>query len=75
MLSGAERRTAEKELSAIDRRLGRLQSELDAVDVKLADSHDDYSELLALQERRRTASAEVTQLEERWLELSETLES
>ena len=75
VLSGAERRTAEKELSAIDRRLGRLQSELDAVDVKLADSHDDYSELVALQERRRTASAEVTQLEERWLELSETLES
>jgi ATP-binding cassette subfamily F protein uup len=73
-LSGAERRTAEKELSAIDRRLGRLQSELDAVDVKLAESHDDYSELQALQERRNSASAEVAQLEERWLELSETLE-
>lgn len=74
VLSGAERRTAEKELSAIDRRLGRLQSELDAVDVKLAESHDDYSELQALQERRNGASAEVAQLEERWLELSETLE-
>ena len=74
-LSGADRRTAEKELSAIDRRLGRLQSELDTVDVKLAESHDDYSELIALQERRNAASAEVAQLEERWLELSEELES
>lgn len=75
VLSGADRRTAEKELASIDRRLERLQADLDTLDVRLADSHDDYTTLLALQERRTGVTTEVTQLEERWLELSEALEA
>ncbi|QIG40179.1 ABC-F family ATP-binding cassette domain-containing protein [Microbacterium sp. 4R-513] len=74
-LSGAEKRSAEKELSAIDRRLERLQSDLDAIDVRLAESHDDYEALLDLQSRRTSVTDEVAQLEERWLELSEALEA
>jgi ATPase subunit of ABC transporter with duplicated ATPase domains len=74
-LSGADRRTAQKELSAIDRRLERLQRDLDAIDVRLADSHDDYEALLDLQTRRTALTDEVGELEERWLELSESLEA
>jgi ATPase subunit of ABC transporter with duplicated ATPase domains len=74
-LSGADRRTAQKELSAIDRRLERLQRDLDAIDVRLADSHDDYEALLDLQTRRTALTDEVDELEERWLELSESLEA
>lgn len=74
-LSGAVKRAAEKELSSIDRRLERLQSDLDAIDVRLADSHDDYEALLDLQSRRTGVTDEVAQLEERWLELSEALEA
>lgn len=74
-LSGSERRSAEKELAAIDRRLERLQRDLDGIDTRLAESHDDYTTLLDLQSQRSGVSAEVASLEERWLELSETLES
>ncbi|TDN92354.1 ABC-F family ATP-binding cassette domain-containing protein [Microbacterium sp. BK668] len=74
-LSGAERRSAEKELASIDRRLERLQGDLDGIDVRLADSHDDYEALLDLQRRRGDVTEEVAQLEERWLELSESLEA
>lgn len=73
-LAGADRRAAEKELGAIDRRLERLQRDLDALDVQLVDSHDDYAALVALQDRRAEVTAEVASLEERWLEVSEALE-
>jgi hypothetical protein len=72
-LSGAQRRAAEKELTAIDRRLGKLAAQLSAVDVKLAEAHDDYELLLALQTERDDISAEVVQLEDRWLELGEAV--
>jgi hypothetical protein len=72
-LSGAQRRAAEKELTAIDRRLGKLAAQLSAVDVKLAEAHDDYDRLLTLQTERDGISAEVIQLEDRWLELGEAV--
>jgi ATPase subunit of ABC transporter with duplicated ATPase domains len=73
-LAGAQRRAAEKELTAIDRRLHRLQGEIAAVDARLADAHDDYTALVALQHERDALTAETARLEERWLELSEQLE-
>lgn len=72
-LAGAERRAAEKELSAIDRRLERLAASLAAVDVRLAESHDDYAALVRLQAERDGLSSEMTDLEDRWLELGEAL--
>ncbi|MRH28713.1 ATP-binding cassette domain-containing protein [Microbacterium sp. SYP-A9085] len=74
LLAGAERRAAQKELTAIDRRLHKLQGEIAAVDARLADAHDDYTALVALQHRRDALTAETAELEERWLELSEQLE-
>ncbi|WDG17077.1 ABC-F family ATP-binding cassette domain-containing protein [Microbacterium sp. Clip185] len=73
-LAGAERRAAEKELSAIDRRLAKLQSEITALDARFADAHDDYDRLLELQRTRDGYVAEVATLEERWLELGEALD-
>jgi ATPase subunit of ABC transporter with duplicated ATPase domains len=73
-LAGAERRAAEKELSAIDRRLAKLQAEIAALDARFADAHDDYDRLQELQRTRDAYVAEVATLEERWLELGEALD-
>ncbi|WP_424448907.1 ABC-F family ATP-binding cassette domain-containing protein [Microbacterium arborescens] len=74
VLSGAERRAAQKEVSAIDRRLEKLQKEIAGMDAQLAEAHDDYDRLLTLQRRRDELVAETTALEERWLELGEALD-
>lgn len=73
-LAGAERRAVEKELSAIDRRLAKLQTEIAALDARFADAHDDYDRLLELQRTRDAYVSEVAALEERWLELGEALD-
>lgn len=72
-LSGADRRTAQKELSAIDRRLAKLSGLMAALDVKLAEFHDDYDALQKLQSERAALASEVDTLEERWLELGDIL--
>jgi len=73
-LSGAERRAAQKEVAAIDRRLEKLGTEIAAVDADLAQAHDDYTRLVELQRRRDELTGEVAALEERWLELQEALD-
>jgi ABC-type Mn2+/Zn2+ transport system ATPase subunit len=73
-LSGAERRTLEKELSALDRRIAKVQGQVDALHVALAE-HDvaDYTGIAALHEQLRGFEAELESAEERWLELGELL--
>ncbi|OAZ39417.1 ABC transporter ATP-binding protein [Microbacterium arborescens] len=73
-LSGAERRAAEKEISAIDRRLEKIQGEIAAVDAQLADAHDDFEQIMGLQRRRDELVTETATLEERWLELGEAID-
>ena len=75
-LSGAERRAAEKELSSIERKLQNLQSAIDRIHVAMAE-HDtsDYDGLAALNDELRARETEIAQLEERWLELGEQLDS
>ena len=75
-LGGADRRTAEKELSSIDRKLERLQAEIAAQHEKLA-RHDqsDYVGLGALGDELARLEASVVDLETRWLEVSELLEA
>jgi len=74
-LAGAERRTAEKELSSIDRRLEKLAGEIARMHERLA-VHDqgDYVGLGVLGDELRALEASVAELETRWLEVSETLE-
>jgi ATPase subunit of ABC transporter with duplicated ATPase domains len=74
-LAGAERRTAEKELSAIDRRLHKLTQLTKTVHEKMAThDQDDYDGILALNASLRAYEDEAAELEMRWLELSEQLE-
>jgi ABC transport system ATP-binding/permease protein len=74
-LAGAERRTAEKELSSIDRRLEKLGAEIARLHERLA-VHDqsDYVGLGTLGDELRALEASVAELETRWLEVSESLE-
>jgi ABC transport system ATP-binding/permease protein len=75
-LAGAERRTAEKEISSIDRRLEKLAGEIARLHERLA-VHDqgDYVGLGMLGDELRALEASVAELETRWLELSELLEA
>lgn len=73
-LSGAERRTAEKELASIERRLGKLESLLGELDDRMAaHDHGDFEGLAALAAERDGLVEEQSTLEERWLELGEQL--
>jgi ABC transport system ATP-binding/permease protein len=73
-LGGAELRSAEKEVSAIDRKLVKLADRIAATHERLAE-HDqsDFEGLNALSQTLRDSEAEVAQLETRWLELSELI--
>ncbi|MCT2089496.1 ABC-F family ATP-binding cassette domain-containing protein [Micrococcus terreus] len=71
-LSGAERRAAQKELSAAERRMEKLGEQIDALHQQIA-AHDqtDFEGLGSLTQELNALEAEVAELEERWLELSE----
>jgi ATPase subunit of ABC transporter with duplicated ATPase domains len=74
-ISGADRRAMEKELSATERRLTKLADAIRATHDRFA-AHDqsDYEGLGVLQSELSALEAEHAAAEERWLELSETLE-
>ncbi|MGH2719937.1 MAG: ABC transporter C-terminal domain-containing protein, partial [Actinomycetota bacterium] len=72
----ASLRAATKELAAVDRKLARLPDEIAEVNRHLA-GHDqsDYAGLLPLLESLRALNAQQSELETRWLELTDLLES
>lgn len=74
-MSGSQRRTAEKELAAVDRQLARLADRIAAKHHELAE-HDqsDHVGLTRLTRDLRGLEDEVAATELRWLELSELLE-
>ena len=74
-MSGAQRRTAEKELASIDRQLARLADRIAAKHTELAE-HDqaDHVGITRLTRELRALEDEVGALEGNWLELSEVLE-
>lgn len=74
VLHGAERRAAQKEVSAIERKLEQRTARVDEVQQQLA-AHDqsDYEGLQELAAVLREVESEVDTLEERWLELSDQL--
>ncbi len=74
-LSGAELRAAEKELSAVERKMERLQADAVKSRSGLADlDQADYALLNAEMVKITAIEDEIAALEERWLELSEQLE-
>ena len=75
-LSGAELRSVQKEIAALDRALGKLAGRVDAKHVELAE-HDqsDHVGIGKLTAELRVLEAELAEKEGRWLELSELAES
>ncbi|ORW18996.1 ABC-F family ATP-binding cassette domain-containing protein [Mycobacterium palustre] len=74
-MSGAQRRSAEKELASVDRQLTRLADRITAKHHELAE-HDqsDHLGLARLTRELRGLEDQVAAMESRWLELSELLE-
>ncbi|UAJ78403.1 ABC-F family ATP-binding cassette domain-containing protein [Leifsonia sp. ZF2019] len=73
-LAGADLRAAQKEVAALERRLGKLQEQIGAARTALAD-HDqsDYVGLATEMEAITAKEREVEELETRWFELTEAL--
>lgn len=77
--SGAEIYRARKELSATEKKLDKLQQQLQQLDHELSEGAADTSpeglaHLQKLNQRRGQLVSEAEELEEAWLRLSETLE-
>ncbi|MEZ3159581.1 ABC-F family ATP-binding cassette domain-containing protein [Microbacterium sp. BWT-B31] len=74
-LAGAELRTTQKEFASVERRLEKLQQQIDRARAALAD-HDqaDFVGLGAEMQRIGGLEAEQQELESRWYELGELLE-
>ena len=77
--SGAEIYRARKELSATEKKLDKLQQQLQQLDHELSEGAADTSpeglaHLQKLNQRRDQLVSEAEELEEAWLRLSETLE-
>ncbi|MBV8862187.1 MAG: ABC-F family ATP-binding cassette domain-containing protein, partial [Mycobacterium sp.] len=74
-ISGAQLRAAEKEIAAIDRRLARLAEQIAAKHQQLAEyDQSDHVGITRLTQELRDLQDDVAGLENRWLEVSETLE-
>jgi ABC-type multidrug transport system ATPase subunit len=71
----AAQRAAVKELAAVERKLARIPAEIDEVNVRIA-QHDqrDYIGVAAHIEALTTLEARLSDLETRWLELTQQLE-
>ena len=75
-LTGAERRSAEKEMGSLERKVAKLRKDAETARQAMAEvDPSDYQELSRRMEKVRAADAEADELEERWLELSLELES
>ncbi len=73
-LSGSELRAAQKELSAVERKMEKLQQQIVKDQDRLATlDQSDYGLLNAEMTKITALEAEVSELEERWLELSEEI--
>jgi ATPase subunit of ABC transporter with duplicated ATPase domains len=75
-LSGAALRNVQKEISALDRAITKLTERINAKHVELAE-HDqsDHGGIGRLSGELRTMERELSDTENRWLELSERIES
>ncbi len=75
-LSGAELRTAQKELAALERALAKISDQVHATHVAMAE-HDqsDHAGLGKLTAELRELEGRLADTESRWLELSESLEA
>ncbi len=74
-LSGAELRNVQKEISSIDRSLAKLADRITALHEQMAaHDHSDHSGLAALAGELRDLEAKHAEFEDRWLELSDSVD-
>jgi len=73
-LDGADLRSTQKEIAAVERRLKKVMQQKVELNAKMA-AHDplDYPGLAALAERLPVLDAEAGELEDRWLDLTDRL--
>ena len=75
-LAVLKHRVAQKEINQIDRKLGKLADQKDALAQKmLAHDQTDYVGLAELGAQQQSLQDEIEELEMRWMELSEILDS
>ena len=74
-LSGADARAAQKRVAAIERRIDRINADLEKLHAKMA-MHDqsDFMGLADLTAKQRSMEEEIEELEMEWLDLGEQLE-
>ncbi len=74
-LTGSGRRAAQKELAAIERKIDKLRVQAEALHQRMADhDHTDFAGLNSLADESRGIDVQISDLEERWLEVSELLD-
>jgi ATPase subunit of ABC transporter with duplicated ATPase domains len=75
-LSGAELRNAQKESAAIERKIAKLQQEISEIhDAMSQQDSSDFEGLAQLNQQIVSREKEISDLEVRWLELSELLDN
>jgi ATP-binding cassette subfamily F protein uup len=74
-LTGAAAHAARKELSRVETRIAKVEALRGKLHAQMADAHTDHERLLELSAQDAQLGAEHAELEERWLELGESLES
>jgi ATPase subunit of ABC transporter with duplicated ATPase domains len=74
-LSNAERQAAVKELASVERKFQKVPAQIEQLEARIA-AHDqsDYEGLTVMAEQVIALKQKATDLEHRWLELSELLE-
>ena len=75
LLSAAEVRVARKELARLERQVGKLEKQEDALHGELAAHATDYAKVADLDARLKAVSAERARTEEEWLALAEQVDS
>lgn len=74
-LSGAQIRSVQKDIAALDRTLAKLAEKVNAIHVQLAEhDHTDHVGITRLHQHLQELESELEAKEQRWLELSEMLE-
>ena len=74
-LSGAEKRAAEKQLASVERKMDKASAEIEKLNAEMA-AHDqsDIGGLSDLGKKVSEKEAEIAELEDQWMELSEGLD-
>lgn len=74
-LTGAAAHAARKDLARVETRMARVEALRSALHAQMADAHTDHERLMALAAEDAALADEAADLETRWLDLAEALET